>query len=159
MSENMTVYDSFKEIEKDLFDSGWRGKETSVVGAPRLLLELAGELDTAIFLNQAFMYTCSAQKNNRAGGYFYKSSNSWQQSIKIKRTRLERIISALEQDGLLETEVRRVNNSNTRHYRVNHYELWRQIKELCEGRGIDIPKELNGHDPPWVEELDEEEDF
>lgn len=153
----MSAYDLFRMTEKDFFNNGWEGEETSIVATPRLLLELASELDTAIFLNQALMYTCSVQEKKGRGAYFYKSINSWYQSIKIKRTRLERIVSDLEQDGLLETKVKRVNNSNTRFYRVNHYELWKQMIEVAETKEIDI-ENFDRYAPPWLEELDDSEE-
>lgn len=88
--------------------------QSNTLTIPRFYVDLCGgDIQVALFLTQ-----CIEGYNDNADGWFAKTAAEWKQEICIGRSTLDRATKTLEEKGVLETAIRKINEAPTKHYRI-----------------------------------------
>lgn len=109
------------------------GNKPLIVSTPRVLIDLTGDLNAAIVLNQILFWS-GKPKSRKRGGWFYKSYKDWKSETSLTQYQVSTAIKKLEKFGI-QSELHRANGAPTLHYRFD-YEVFTQsiIKFLDNGK-------------------------
>lgn len=107
----MSNYENLK-----ILISGFSGQD-SIITVPRVYIEVTGDYNTAILLNQIIFWS---DKSKRKDGLFYKTYAEWEEEILLSEYQVRRSVGVLKDLGFVDTELKRANGSPTVHYRYNH---------------------------------------
>lgn len=101
--------------------------QASMLTIPRLFVEITGDLNSALLLNQIVFWT----GKGRLGETIYKTYRQWEQEIFLKRSQCETAKKRLEKLGMIDTAVYRAGGSPTVHYRLNYEKLVAAIEPVA----------------------------
>ena len=106
----MSNYNTMKSVIAEF--SG----QANIITVPRIFVELTGDYNTAILLNQIIFWS---DKTKRTDGLFYKTYKEWEDEIYLTEYQVRRSVKKLKELGIVDTELKRANGSPTVHYRYN----------------------------------------
>lgn len=125
----MSNYQAIREMLKRV--SG----QDNVFTVPRLYVQYAGDLTTAVLLNQIVFYS---DKSKRKDGFFYKTYKEWDEEICLTERQVRYSISKLKNIGIVETKLKKANGAPTVHYKLDYDKFVESILTFCQ-----IPFEQN----------------
>lgn len=118
----MSNYNNIREFVKKV--SG----QDSIVTIPKIYIEFAGDLTTAVILNQLVYWS---DKTKRKDGYFYKSYKDWEDEVCLTQRQVKYSIEKLKKKGLVKTKLKRANGAPTIHYNLDYDKLLESIITKC----------------------------
>ncbi len=116
--------------------------QTSTFTTPKLYVQVTGSQSLGLILNQIVFY--SNKSTICKDGWFYKPYEEWFDEILIPERTMRRKLTRLEQQGLIETKVKKVNDLNTLHLRPNMDKLIELISIILNSDCPNRPLCLNG---------------
>lgn len=119
----MSNYTNIRELLRE-----FNGQD-NVFTIPRIYVKFAGDLSTAILLNQIVYYS---DKSKRSDGFFYKSYADWEHEICLTERQVRYAANKLKKAGLIETKLAKVDGAPTVHYRLDYDKLLDSILTFCE---------------------------
>jgi hypothetical protein len=103
--------------------------QANVLTIPRLLIDLTGSIESALFLNQCIYWS---DRTTRKDGYFYKTYAEWQAETGLSRRDLD---SARKRCAAwIDTKRTNANGAPTVHYYVDFDALIRDLLPICTDR-------------------------
>ena len=121
---------NYEDIKSLIFNfSG----QHNIVAVPVVYLELTGDFNTAVLLNQMVFWS---DKTNRKDGYFYKTYKEWEDEIHLSEYQVRRSINKLKELDVIETELKRANGSPTLHFMVKIDNLSESILKKLKNRNL-----------------------
>ncbi|KAA0944176.1 replication protein [Sporosarcina sp. ANT_H38] len=119
----MSNYQAIRELLKRV--SG----QDNVFTVPRLYVQYAGDLTTAILLNQIVFYS---DKSKRKDGFFYKTYKEWDEEICLTERQVRYSINKLKNIGIVETKLKKANGAPTVHYKLDYDKFVESILTFCQ---------------------------
>lgn len=117
----MSNYENVKLLIKNF--SG----QNNTITIPRVFIELTGDYNTAILLNQIIFWS---DKTKREDGFFYKTYDEWEEEILLSTYQVRRSTTILKDLGFVDIELKRANGSPTNHYKYKADRLSNSIMNL-----------------------------
>lgn len=105
--------------------------QNRVVTIPTLYLELLGDYNTAVMLNQLIYWS---DRSNRTDGFFFKSYKEWEEEIFLSQYQVKKAVDKLKKIGLVETKLKKSYGSPTLHYKVDIEEVSKWIMKKLDNR-------------------------
>ena len=105
--------------------------QNRVVTIPTLYLELLGDYNTAVMLNQLIYWS---DRSNRTDGFFFKSYKEWEEEILLSQYQVKKAVDKLKKIGLVETKLKKSYGSPTLHYKVDIEEVSKWIMKKLDNR-------------------------
>lgn len=96
---------------------------------PRLYVKLAGGHVEALVLKQLVFWS---NKTKRTDGYFYKKSEELEQETELSRRQIDRIVTKLVKEELIQTELKRANGAPTRHFKINQELIVSRLHQMVQ---------------------------
>lgn len=94
--------------------------QRSTITIPRALVQLTGELKTALVLSQIIFWH---DKTSNEEGWFYKTYEEWQEETGLSKNEVSGAVDRLKPHGIVETELRKVGQTPKLHYRFSETEF------------------------------------
>jgi hypothetical protein len=94
----------------------YSGQAKTIV-VPTFYIELTGDINTAILLNQIIYWSDRTTCNKE--GYFYKSYKDWEEELHLTEYQVKRSSNKLKEMGFLETKLFKANGAPTLHYKFD----------------------------------------
>ena len=105
--------------------------QNRVVTIPSLYLELLGDYNTAIMLNQLIYWS---DRSNRTDGFFFKSYKEWESEVYLSQYQVKKSIDKLKKLDLVETKLKKSYGVPTLHYKVDMEEISKWIIKKLDNR-------------------------
>lgn len=106
-----------------------------VVTVPKIYIEMTGNINDAILLNQIVFYS---DKSKRTDGFFYKTYVEWTEELCLTEKQVRYSVKKLKDLDLIETKVMKANGSPTVHYKLLSDNLVKWI--LTKGKDGNLQK-------------------
>lgn len=117
--------------------------QDNVITVHRPFVEFTGTLEAAMMLSQLLYWT---PRSTIPGGWIAKSDKDWNRELCLARHSCRLATQTLTEMGIIETMLKKFNNSPTTHYRVDWEALekaWTKWLRLSENRQTDCLKSDN----------------
>jgi hypothetical protein len=108
----------------------------TTLAIPRILVRLAGGYEEAAMLSQILYWS---KPNGEDPGWFYKSRGEWAEELELTVKQIRRARTNLESRGLIQTKVRRLNNSPITWYAPNPEGIAEALEKHLPKRAGDWP--------------------
>lgn len=105
--------------------------QNRVVTIPSLYLELLGDYNTAVMLNQLIYWS---DRSNRTDGFFFKSYKEWESEVYLSQYQVKKSIDKLKKLDLVETKLKKSYGVPTLHYKVDMEEISKWIIKKLDNR-------------------------
>ena len=105
--------------------------QNNVLTIPVEFIHYTGSIDAALFLSQLLYWT---GKGKRTDGFIYKTYKEWKDEIYLGEYEIRKARRVLEQNGVLETKVKRANGNPTVHYRLDAARFSESLLEFLKNR-------------------------
>lgn len=114
--------------------------QANVLTIPRLFVDLACSLETALFLSQLLYWS---DKGKRPDGFIYKSRREWSEELALSEYAIRKATKKLKTMGLLETKLHRASGAPTLHYRLDQEALLNALLRFVEINKSDLSESTN----------------
>lgn len=105
--------------------------QENVLTIPLIYVDLTGDLNTALILNQSIYYTSITKRKD---GYFYKTYKEWERETSLTQYQVKKSVDKLKNMEIMQTKLKKANGSPTLHYKIDMSKLQNWIiKKLNNG--------------------------
>lgn len=101
----------------------------------KFYLEFMEDLQGAVFLSQLTFW---ADKGKNREGWIYKTQEQWFNETGIKKFKIAQITKELENRGIIETKVMKVNGNPIKHYRLLYDNYLNEVESVLEIKQMNI---------------------